>query len=296
MRRPVLVLMVLAGAPSMVRAQQLAYEGGLGGSTGTYFFTERTNSYSLSTGLRLSAGRWSFRASLPAWLQNTTLLTASGAGPVPTGGPEGQQAVRDSGQARQQRGKQGPAGQGAAPLLRTLLAAEAVPAPAEAVTGYRVTMADPLVSTSVRLITGGRVGVSAGANAKVPLADTTVSTGAWDFGGNLSLSLLLGDRWTVGLDASYWRLGDLDSLDLRNPLLGSASVGVLLGSRWAALAAVSGSTTVLEGFDPPAAVSVALSRLTPGFSWGVSLGAGLTESSPDLMVGLTWTVPLAPGR
>jgi len=108
---PVVVGVVLALCVLRVEAQQVTYEGGLSTSTGSYFFTERTNSYVWSTGINVGKGRWSLRATLPIWFQNTTLLTTAGAGPVPSGGPTGRPAVHDSGQAREQR-QQGGNGNG----------------------------------------------------------------------------------------------------------------------------------------------------------------------------------------
>jgi hypothetical protein len=288
-------------------AAQVTYEGSLSGSTGKYLFTERTTSLALTSGLSFRTGRLTLRASLPVWYQNTTLVTSSGAGTVPTGGPYGQETVRDSGQARHQQGKggsggsgngQGPGGPGgpgggANPVVvpSPSFATAAIPAPDQALTGYKFRLADPMASASVRLVDGGRVNLSLGGTVKVPLADTaTIGTGKWDVGGHASVSVRVGSRWTVGLDGSYWHLGDLDSLDLKDPVLGAASVGALIGDQWAGLVSVSASSSMLLGFDPPVLVTAALSRLgTPG-SWGINLGMGLTETAPDFIAGLTWWV------
>lgn len=309
MKRVVLAGIALVLLAPPWEAQQLSYEGALSGSTGTYIFTERTNSFILSTGLYLKAGRLSFRGTLPVWLQNTTLVTSSGAGPMATGGPYDQAAVRDSGQARQQRkqggqgdgngpggnqgtGGQGPGGQRPGPILPAV-AGDPVPVTSESVTGYQFALADPTLNGSFRVIQGRRVWMSLGATVKFPLADTaTVGSGEWDVGGNLSVSVLAGRRWTFGLDAAYWHLGDLDSLDLVDPLLGSLTAGALLSDHWAASFALTGSTTAITGFDPPVTVTAALSWLGRGASWGLSVGAGLTESAPDFTVGLIWSVPL----
>ena len=217
-------------------AAQLTYEGSLSGSTGTYLFTERTTSLVLNTGLSFRTGRLTLRASLPLWYQNTTLVTSSGAGSIPTGGPYGQETVSDSGQARQQQGHggndssgngQGPGGPGGANPAVTpwpSFATGTIPPPEEALTGYEFMLADPMATATVRVIEAGRVNVSLGGTVKFPVADTaTIGTGEWDFGGQVSVSVLVGSRWTLGLDGSYWHLGDLDSLDLVDPLLGSLS-------------------------------------------------------------------------
>lgn len=310
MRFAVLVGVLVALWAPPWEAQQVSYEGSLSASTGTYIFTERTNSFALSTGLYLKTGRLSFRATIPVWLQNTTLVTSSGAGTVPTGGPYGQEAVRDSGQAREQRQQgggdgngngngQGPGGPGGRmpgagqPVpLTPAVAGEPVPVPAEAITGYQAALADPTLAVTARFLETGRVTMSLGGTVKFPLADTaTIGTGEWDVGASLSVSVLAGSRWTFGLDASYWHLGDLDSLELKDPLLGTISAGALLGDRWGTMLSVTGSTTALTGFDPPVSVTVGLNHIAPSFTWGLSLGAGLTESAPDIMVGVLWSVP-----
>ena len=306
MRYAVLAGVLLALDAPPWEAQQVSYEGGLSASTGAYIFTERTNSFALSTGLFLRTGRWSFRATVPVWLQNTTLVTSSGAGSVPTGGPYGQGAVSDSGQAREQRKQggggngqgpdgQGPSGQQPVPITAAV-AGEPVPAPEEALTGYQVALADPTLSVTGRLLETGRLMLSLGGTVKFPLADTaTVGTGEWDIGANLSMSVLAGGRWSFGLDAAYWHLGDLDSLELKDPLVGSVSVGALLGDRWGAMLSLMGSTTTLTGFDPPVSVTAGLNHFAPSFTWGINLGAGLTESAPDVTVGLLWSVPFGRG-
>lgn len=300
MNRLIPVGLALALVPGPLPAQRLAYEGALGGSTGKYFFSERTSSYVLGTGLRFRTGRLTVRASLPVWLQNTTLLTSSGAGPLPTGGPSGQGIVGDSGQARQERqqggGRQGGGQQGGGPQGPTFgLSASVdptVPVPTESVTGYQAVLGDPVLGANIQVARGDRLGLQLGATAKVPLARTgDVGTGAWDVGGSVSVSVFAGRRTTFGVDLAYWHLGDLDSLTLKDPLLASVSVGRLLGDQWGVMLAVAGSTTMVEGYDPPATISVAATRFGGGGSWGVSIGTGLSESSPDLVIGLSWTVP-----
>lgn len=309
MRFAVLAGTLLALYAPPWEAQQVSYEGGLSASSGTYIFTERTNSFALSTGLYLKTGRFSFRATVPLWLQNTTLVTSSGAGSVPTGGPYGQDAVSDSGQAREQR-QQGGSGNGQGPggrdtggpggrqpaPITPAVAGEPVPAPTEAITGYQVALADPTLAVTARVLGAGRLMVSLGGTVKFPLADTaTIGTGEWDVGASLSVSVLAGSRWTFGLDAAYWHLGDLDSLELQDPLLGTVSVGALLGDRWGAMLSLMGSTTTLTGFDPPVSITAGLNHVAPSFTWGLNLGAGLTESAPDIMVGLLWSVPFGRG-
>lgn len=287
-----------------VAAAQVTYEGSLSGSTGTYLFTERTTGLVLTTGFSFRTGPVTLRASLPLWYQNTTLVTSSGAGSIPTGGPYGQEMVRDSGQARRQHGRGGAAGpngegggrsgEAAAGLVtEPLFSKGTIPPPEEALTGYRLMMADPILTGTVRAVQSRRLALSAGAAIKVPIADpATIGTGQWDVGGQASLSFLMGRRWTVGLDAAYWHLGDLDSLDLEDSWLGSLSAGTLIGEAWGAMVSVAAGTSMLAGFDPPVSITLALTRFGSPGSWGINVGAGLTETAPDLSLGATWWVRL----
>lgn len=319
MTRRLAVALAMAILAPALGGQRVTYEGALSAATGRYFFTERTSAFGLSTGLSLRQGRWTVRASVPTWLQNTTLVSTSGLGPVPTGGPDGQGAVSDSGQAREQRrqgkasadptgtgsggdgngqGGNGNGGSGSgsgngAGALVLRLAEEAVPAPDAAITGYEARLGDPLVGVAVRIVDRGPVAVTLGTTVKIPVASTDgIGTGAWDLGASVAASAGLGRRTTIGLDLAYWRLGDLDNLELRDPVFGSLSLGALLSDRWSGLVAVSAGSRPLTGFDPPVMVTLAVSRYGNAAAWGVSLGTGLTESSPDLMVGLTWSIPL----
>lgn len=264
-------------------------EGGLLGSTGTYLFTERTNSLGISTGLALRSGRLTLRVTQNVWLQNTLLVTPVGTGTVPTGGPGGREAVRDSGQAR--RGS----GRGAMAAV-TASASTALDPDQASLTGYELHIGDLLASATWRLLDGADLVLSGGVGVKAPVASAeNIGTGRWDAGVIGSALVRLGPRWTLGLDASWWHLGDLDSLVIRDPLSGSASVGTLVGERWAAVAGLSASTRYLTGFDPPASASLAILRRGNTGSVGVSLSAGLTETAPDMSVGMTWMVPLRTG-
>jgi hypothetical protein len=92
-----------------------------------------------------------------------------------------------------------------------------VEVPASAVTGFEAALGDPTVSLTLAAWRRGGSAVSLSATAKLPLTDTTqFGTGEWDVGGTVSWSQL-GGRALLGLDASYWHLGDLPELDLRDP-------------------------------------------------------------------------------
>jgi hypothetical protein len=281
--RPAVLGFLLVLSTGQLAAQNIAYEGSLGLSTGRYFFTDRTTSVALTNGLRVGAGRFTFRGSLPIWWQNTTLLTATGAGPVPSGGPYGREAVQDSGDARQQRKGKGSGG------MSAMMGGPSVPAPEQSVTGYELRVADPTLQAGYRLVSTSRVTLSAALTAKLPVADSTVGTGEWDVGGSASMTVLLSPRVTAGLDASWWRLGDMEDFDFRDPLSGTASIGMILSGRWAGLASFTAATSALEGYDPPLIISAALSRITGAGIVGLNLSAGLTETVPDFGAAVLWS-------
>jgi len=284
----------LVGLGSTAGAQMLHYEGGLSLASGNYIFTERTNSFALSTGLAFSAGPVTVRGTFPVFLQNTTLVASSGSMLLPTGGASGG-TVADSSAAR---GGRGTGGRGMLVLEPASLVLDAaqdgtVDVPVTAVTGYEARVGDPTVGANVSL-SSGRLGVLLGAGMKVPITDTaSFGTGAWDFGGSVSLSYSLGTVAMVSVDAGYWVLGDPPELDLQNPVLLSASVAHLSRSGWGFSLAYYSASAVITGFSSSRSVSAGILRVGAGQSIGLNLGVGFTDTTPDIMVGLNWRLRLA---
>lgn len=287
-------LAVMAQAAS---AQQLHYEGALSLASGTYIFTERTNSWTLSTGLAFAAGPVTLRGTMPMFLQNTTLLTSSGGVLVPTGGSSSG-TVSDSSAARRGRGggSMGSTAASALPAASLSIAENAdgpIEVPTSAVTGYEAHAGDPLVGATVSL-GSGRTGLLIGASAKVPLNDTTgYGTGAWDFGGSASLSYLFGLTTMISVDAAYWIMGDLPELDLKDPLLLSATVSYLGLAGWGVSGSISTASPVIEGFASSTLVSGSVFTIAGGRSVGLNVGIGLSEMAPDITVSLSWRMRLA---
>ena len=283
------LLLVLVAAPSA--AQTLHYEGSAGLATGTYIFTERTSSWNVSTGLAFSAGPVSLRASLPVFYQSTALIVSTGAGYVPTGGSSSS-AVADSSASRTGRGTT----RRVSVVSPSLVASDGgvgESVDVSTITSYRWAHGDPMVSASLSALRVGRLGVILGMTAKVPIVDTAnFGTGAWDLGGSLSSSVILGYHVLVGVDLAYWYLGDPPGLELTNPFVFGGTVSYLANSGWGFSAGVSGATPTIPGFAP--SVSVTASLLRPGRAGSVGLLAtvGLTETAPDVSAALTWRVGL----
>ena len=276
---------VLAGAalPAPASAQQLEYAGSVQSATGSYLFTDRTTSVAFLNGLSLEAGRFRVSALLPLLYRNSTAVTYVGGVPVPTGGP-------DAGAVRQRqagmRVRMGRASGGAS-------GADLVAEPGD----VRVDLGDPLLQAGIDLGRGVGAVRTLGvyAVAKAPLADAAsgVGTGEWDYGAGLSLELGAG-RTFVLADASYWVVGDMPDLPLRNALWYAANVGRSLGAgAWSVFGSVSGGTAVIDGAKAPLSVGAGLgymSRSARSLTAGVNFG--MTESSPDVSTWVGWRVPL----
>jgi hypothetical protein len=280
----------LVAAPAA--AQTVHYEGSAGLATGTYIFTERTSSWSVSTGLALGAGPVSLRIALPVFYQSTTLVASTGSGDIPTGGSSSGN-VADSSAARSGSGGTRRTSV-VSPSLTALDRSAADPVDVSpTASGFRWATGDPMVSASVGGMRAGRLGVILGLAAKIPLVDTaSFGTGAWDVGGSLSASVILGGRAFVALDVGYWHLGDPPELELTDPVVVGGTASLLTATGWGLSAGVTGSTPTIAGFAP--AVSATASALKPGTRGSIGLLAtvGLTETAPDLTVALTWRLGL----
>lgn len=281
-------------------AQEVEYTGGLQTASGEYLFTERTTSFALLNGVTLGIGALRFSATLPVYYQNSTALTYVGGTPVPTGGPDALAVrQREPGQ-RVPMGPGGGRGSGPGRMLApgtlalegdTALALVASPG------DYRVEMGDPMLQAGMELGQGFGIlrSVHVHALAKVPIAsaESGVGTGEWDYGAGLSVGLG-GLRSFLLADASYWVVGDMPDLPLRNTLSYAVSAGRLLGSgRWSVFGSVMGATAMIADADAPLSLGLGLgysSGANQGFTLGVS--SGLTESAPDLTSYVGWRVGL----
>lgn len=289
--RAVPLVLALMGPALPLAAQGLYYEGGLAVARGAYIFTERTTSWSLFTGLAFDKNRVTLHASLPVHLQNTTLVSLSGpGGRLPTGGSSSG-VVADSGAARKRRseGGDGLRASGQAGMGR-------VEVPSSAVTGYEASVGDPTAELAWRALDGQRTGLSVSLLAKVPVADTaSFGTGQWDVGSSIAVSQALGGWGRLGLDVTHWKLGDLSSLDLRDPVYGSASVSYLKQNAWLGEISLSAGTSTLDGYDGPIWIGGSIAQVSRRGSWAMGGAVGLSETTPDFTLNLRWKVNLIAG-
>jgi len=290
--RAVPLVLALFGPALPLAAQGFQYEGGLSVASGTYIFTERTTSWSLFTGFAVDKDRVTLRASLPVHVQNTTLVSLSGpGGRLPTGGSSSG-VVADSGAAR--KGRSG--GGDGMRAVRAQAAMGEVEVPSSAVTGYEASVGDPTAQLAWRALNGQRTGLSVSLLAKVPVADTgSFGTGQWDVGSSIAVSQALRGRGRLGLDLTYWKLGDLSTLDFRDPVYGSASVSYLKPNAWGVEINLSAGTSSLDGYNGPIWVGGSIARVSRRGSWAMGGTVGLSETTPDFTVSLTWKVDLIAG-
>lgn len=286
-RTAVVIALAMAAAAASPSAQTLTYAGALQGATGNYIFSQRTTTASLTNGLTLGAGRLTLSASVPLLYQSTPWVSQSGAGMIPTGGPE-------SGTAHGGKG-----GGGTMAAMSVVNAARIVmPDTAQF---DKAGVGDPAAFASLRLVNDG-VGVPAihvtGA-VKFPVASVRsgFGTGEWDYGAGAGLSKQLGAMF-VAADVMYWWLGDMPDLAFRNPVTFAGTVSRLVAhDRYAVYANAWGSTKSLADIEAPAQVGAGVCRMQSGLCvLGFGLSFGLTSSSPDLSATINWQVPLLRAR
>lgn len=286
MRACWLVLAVLAPGP--LAAQGIRLEGGLGVTSGTYLFEERTTTWSLSAGLAAEMGAFTLRGSVPVYLQNSTLVAGSATGHIPTGGSSSG-TVADSGRARHAGTRGGMESGTLADFSHG-----AVDVPGSASGEYQTALGDPMLSLSWRTRGGRGTNFGLGATVKLPVADTaTFGTGQWDVGASAAVSHAVGADVLLGLNVSYWRLGDLETLELRDPVYANVSLGYLSSGGWGGTLVASGGTTIVEGYEGPLSIGAGVHRVSDGRSWSVLSTVGLSETSPDFTVGFLWSVRLS---
>lgn len=265
------VLFVTLAAASPAPGASVAYTGSLQFATGNYIFDQNTNGYYFFNGLSFSAKRFSFSGSLPVIFQSTPYVSYSSVGMLPSGGSESS-AVS----GRQGRGQ--------------------VDLP-EPVDFEQFGLGDPLLHVELEVFKGGKSipSVRLTAGIKVPLADIDkgFGTGEWDYGGGLSLSKAFGKTF-VFVDLSYWIMGDLPELELKDTVSYGIALGQsLAGGKFALLASFSGYTRIIAEVEPPSVVGLGLSyRIDSKKSFMVNSTFGLTESTPDFSVSLGWRIGL----
>ena len=290
--RGVALAATLLGSAHSTGAQEVTWTGSLELTSGDYLFTERTTTFYLLNGLDARLGAFRIGVSLPLVMQDNPVVARVGPIPLPTGGE----------QHGELRGRGGGGGSGSGSSANRLPVDGAQSQgedPIEIESGsYDLYIADPLLRLGLDLqpSSGPLRSVYLGASAKPPLksVNSGVGTGAWDAGGGIGLTFVAG-RLLFLLDATYWILGDLPELELKNALMYGAAVGSIFGDGpWGWSISLLGSTEIIEGVDPPVSLGANV-LLTPssGRSLRVGLRVGLTEAASDIGASLGWSLPVA---
>lgn len=275
------IALTIPTVASPLSAQSLDYMGSLQLSSGDYIFPERTTSVLLFNGLSGSFGSFRVSASLPVIYQTTPFVSYTTGVLVPSGGPEHAElggGMRGDGRMGHRDGD-----------LDEIALADTSSVGEVGIGDVSAHAELELIGVSV-----SRPALRLTADVKVPVADVDrgFSTGEWDYAAGLSISQHFG-RTLAFVDVAYWILGDLPDLELQDPFAYAVGVGYPLSERMGFLLTASGYSTIIEGTDPPAQISVGLSYLLSG-NRGLLGGAalGLTESSPDVSFSFGWRVAL----
>ncbi len=171
--------------------------------------------------------------------------------------------------------------------------ADTVTVPQSAVIGYTSHIGDPTFQLAVSPRVGDRTLIGASVTVKAPITDTTsFGTGAWDVGGDVSVSQQVGERTFLGVNAGYWHLGDLPDLNLRDPWIAGASISQIVTPGWAVSLSGSAARSAIDTYPASVLLSGGVLHVGARGAIGVTAGIGLSDTSPDFTLGMSWRVGL----
>ncbi|MGM0589055.1 MAG: hypothetical protein ACQETE_11605 [Bacteroidota bacterium] len=278
-------------------AQQYSYTGSAQFASGSYFFGETTQSFYLVNGMGWSNDTWNISLSIPMVVQNSPWVSYSTTGQLPTGGSQhgellnpkndDNQPVPEATTAtpgvwvQQQKGS-GRGGRKTIELPDTVSYTQA---------GF----SDPSMNMGIQLwsSTGGRTLLNLNTTIKFPLTDPNngFGTGKWDFGAGASIMQRLGTVFLMG-DLMYWWFGDMEDLELYNPLNYSLGLGKSFDyGTWMANVSFNGYTEIIEDYDPPMSIAAGIGyTVSDAVNLNGLVSYGLSESAADYTIGLGWSV------
>lgn len=287
-------------AAAGLSGQEVGYSGSLQLSTGDYVFDERTTSLYLFSGLEFRLDRFALAASLPLILQNSGVVSLVGGVPVPTGGEQHGQ-LRGLGRDGGSGNGDGSGAGGSFDQLPVMMTTAEREIDVSAGESYELSIGDPLLSASWDAVAGSGAlrTVYVEGLVKVPVSglESGVGSGEWDVGAGLGLGVSAGRALILG-SATYWWLGDLPVLELKDGVSYAVSVGAPVGgSDLAVLVSLLGSTEVIAGLTAPVSVGAGLSfGLGERLRVNASASLGLTESAADVSTAVGWNTRLAGAR
>jgi len=158
---------------------------------------------------------------------------------------------------------------------------------------YEGSVSDPLVQVYAQVLQARRTGIGLSASVKVPLVEAGYfGTGEWDVSVAASVSQFVGSATMLGLDVSYWRLGDMPDLDLQDTVTGTLTLGQAFGRAWTASLSLSGGRSAVAGYDDPWWAGLLVGRSFSRGIWGLTASIGLTDSGARLHRRLVWAARL----
>jgi hypothetical protein len=269
-----------------VEAQSVRWNGNISYSEGKYLFNESTGSMYINNSLSFEYGRLTITGGVPFIIQNSPWITYGTGSGLPTGGTQ----HGEVGRIGSGSGNNGSDGMGPGSGRRNRVDLTDT-------TSYRSSsFSDPYVSASLMLTDrySSRFSLILNSQLKIPVASPSAGfgSGAWDGAMGLSASRSSEGGWLLFADVMYWWLGDMDELELNNALAYGAGLGKLfVGSKWMTSIALNGMTSIMEGFDPPLSLSAGAGyRVSDSKGLTLTVGKGLSESSPDLSIGIGWYI------
>lgn len=275
--RALWILILIFYEGGLVYSQTLTYNGSAQFATGNYFFTENTNSFYLNNGFSIRKNGFSMSINIPYIVQSTPWISVSSRGLIATGGP-GNEKVGGEGAGNRRGGRR------------------IDPGVADTISYSSASFGDPNLSGNVKLFESNRqrTSVNVGLNVKFPVADPTdgFGTGAWDAGAGISLFQRIGLNYLWLLDVMYWRLGDMEDLEFKNPVSFSSGLGRSISNgKWLVSVNIYGYTRIIEGIDPPLSSGLnAGLRVNPKLNLNANLVIGLSDSTPDVSSGFGWSI------
>jgi len=277
--RLVWILIIIFCEGGLVYSQTITYNGSAQFSTGSYFFTENTNSFYLNSGFSFRNKGISIGLNIPYIVQSTPWISVSSGSLIATGGPGNERVGGERNGNGNRRGGR-----------------KIDPGIADTISYSSASFGDPNLSGNIKLYESKnqRTSVQTNLNIKFPLADPTdgFGTGAWDFGAGMSIFQRIGSDYLWILDVMHWRLGDMNNLEFKNPVSFSSGLGRSFSNgKWLISANIYGYTRIIEEIEPPLSSGLnAGPRINPKMNLNASVVIGLSDSNPDVSTGLGWSV------
>jgi hypothetical protein len=272
-------VLVVPAAPA-----EIVWSGSLGYATGDYTLSETTETWFLVNELAWVDERWSLSLTVPVVDRSTPYVTlVGGVQPIPTGRRYGAPAEPAAPAHAAAAGTGGGARRRGGGTID-------VPDP-ETFEYSSTGVADPSLRLEIELFRPGTRRLALYAAAKAPLADEDegLSTGEWDCGAGLAFAAGIGRGELLG-ELGWWRFGDLPDLEIDDSAVLWLAYGRPLGGDWSWRLSASAWSQGFDGADAPAEAGFSLRRhLAGGGRLSATVGAGLTDTAPDLRFALGWS-------